>query len=409
MTSFLDLPNDIREAAQVLPEEHLNDWLRNSDYDSLSSVVVTRKRSGEALSFFNDSVWDFTPYAHHFAARKPHYQIEISVCPGLLVHDVLRYELMAAFYQWMHKPSAQQANKLISSSTLCIRARSILSHVAPFILQEGYESITALSDSQVFSNFNNYLKSKKLSVGTVRNVLSAVSSIQTVSRWMHYEFSLPSFERNKLADQLGNQLRKQCWQTAAIPKRISDALYAEAIEQVETYWPYRELITRVDKELQKTYEEGAIKARLCVAEGKFQASNAFTKNGSVKANVAFRKSLEKPKKIIQKYFGGNTVFDEIKTYKDFTRLLTRLRFETYICIGGFTGMRKSEIYEINRDSFFKTIFMGFTFLFVKSRLIKFVDGMPRNELWVASPIVEPAIDLIFAITEVYRAALSRCF
>lgn len=398
----MDMSNDIREAAQVLPEAHLNDWLRNGDYDSLSSVVVTRKRSGEALSVFTDPVWDFTPYALHIAARKTHYQIRIPTYIAPLVHDELRYELMAAFYQWMHRPSSPQANKRISASTLCLRARRILSYVAPFILKEGYESITVLADSHVFTDFCTYLQSKNLASGTFGEVLSAVSCIQTVSRWMHYEFSLPSFQRNNLADKLGNQERKQRWQTAAIPKRIADALYAEAIELVETYWPYRELLTRVDKELQKAYEEGEKIVHLRIAEGKIKAKDAFTKNGSVYAHIAFKESSVSPEEIIQKNFGGNTVFAGIITYKDFTRLLTRLRFFTYICIGAFTGMRRSEIYEINRDSFYKTVFMGSSFFFVKSRLIKFVDGRPRHEQWVASPIVEPAIDLIFAITEVYR-------
>ncbi|GAM72605.1 phage integrase [Vibrio sp. JCM 19236] len=215
-------------------------------FEELDKVVICKGESGNVTATFGDSDWYCLPFARNKENASNYLRFNY-----LDDHPKLQRELKLFAYGWLFNknPQGRKALKFSGLSSKVSNISTVYRHLA----ECNYSSISNLSASSKWSELESYFVEEEYVQGTIEKSLIAVNGIIKDTAWHRVEHNLKPIESKKIAKKL-NATDGQ--QTLTIPERLCDAIYGKAIELVEEAHPYRELIAKVENNLQENYLEG---------------------------------------------------------------------------------------------------------------------------------------------------------
>ena len=169
--------------------------------------------------------------------------------------------------------------------------------------------------------------------------------------------------------KLSTKLGRSAKQTIAIPERLAASIYKDALTTVRFYHTYRHSIRDAQYEADR---------KLVV-----DLTNSFSKEAD---------------KLKQRY-GLPKCFNITRGYQDQNRIATAC----YLVIGGFSGMRYSEIASADRLAYHeRAIDNENSISFIRSFSTKTNKSIPKKTDWVTVPETKLAIELWYEIFEPAR-------
>lgn len=359
-------------------------------FEELDKVVICKDASGNVTATFGDSDWYCLPFARNKVNTRNYLRFNY-----LDDHPKLQRELKLFTYGWLFNKNPQ-GRKALKFSALHSKLRNINS-VYRHLVERNYSSISALSASSKWSSLESYLVEEEYAQSTIERSLIAVNGIIKDTSWHRVEHNLKPIEAKKIAKKL-NATDGQ--QTLNIPERLCDAIYGKAIELIEGAHPYRELIVKVENNLQENYLEG----KRIVDE---KVSNGVTlgfiqPNGKIdnhKRAIAITNNQPKSPSDIIAPLAQKLPNIPLSNATEFQRYLGQLITASYIVCGGFSGMRDSELDKLTPNSYYSDTFEGREYHMLQSHTFKLGE---KRETWVTASSSKIAIELMTTLTEKWR-------
>lgn len=396
MSSSIIFPDCFPEA--VKPGKHdVVTAAKAQNWKELNDVVICQNSAGEVTAKFADESWDIQPYLSRIGAGTRYFDFST-----FNSSDSLQLELKLIVYGWLFHKSGK-TNKPSKITTLIGRF-SYIRKAYFFLMENGCSSLSELSNQRLWSKFENSLENQSYSQQTLELIFVAINSALLLQPWLKVDFNLPRLKPTELAKKLNKQPKQQ---TLTIPERLSDSVYAKAIELVEFALPYCDVIAETEKNLQENYLEGKKAVDSKIQSG--QWSWLTDEHGRIIDNHRYAQEINKildgsHKSILQQRLGQISGLSDIVNGLDFQRYYGQLITACYICCGAFSGMRDSELSELTPESYYSETFNGRTFHLLQSRTFKLGE---KRETWVAAPIAEKAIQLAATLTLEWRSQLQR--
>jgi hypothetical protein len=358
-------------------------------FDELDTVVICKDESGNVTATFGDSNWDCLP----FSRKKNGNNLPFK---NLNSHPELQRELKLFTYGWLFNKSPQARKSLYFSG---VRTRVTDIKIAHrYLAEQNHNSIQSLSIPSIWTDFEAYLVKSGYAAGSMQKSFVAINAVIKFASWHKVEHGFINLiKSNTLANKL-NATEPQ--QTFTIPERLCNGIYSKAIELVEEAYPHRQLIARIENDIQENYLEGK------------RTVDKKVKNGST-----FRFMLDNGERDNHKYAG--TIRDHqpqklsdiiapltqklpdvpLKCGYEFQRYLGQLITASYIVCGGFSGMRYSELDKLTPNSYYKDTFEGRDYHMLQSHTFKLGE---KRETWVTASSSKTAIELMTTLTDNWR-------
>lgn len=202
----------------------------------------------------------------------------------------------------------------------------------------------------------------------------------------------------ELARKLSDKAQQQI---LVIPERLGDHIYGKAIELINEAFPHKELIAKVENELQENYLNGKYILDENIKNGEKYTYLDHNKNiiNNHKYFIAITDYLPKKAKDIIQPLQGKINSIQSANGNEFRRYTGQLLTACYIACGAFSGMRDSELDKLTPESYYKDTFEGRDYHMIQSHTFKLGE---KRETWVAAPIAEKAIELASVLTESWR-------
>ncbi|MGN4870151.1 hypothetical protein ACTFBX_20465 [Aeromonas caviae] len=357
-------------------------------FDKLDIVTVCKDRDGQVTASFGQSVWNCMPFSRNKSANNLNFK-EFDHTPKL------QRELKLITYGWLFNKSLKN-KKAVKFSTVYTRL-SAIKRAYQFLFKSNHYSLGALSQSNVWVEFENYLIARDCTQSALEQTFISINTATDLASWHRLELGLPSIKSNLKSKSLS---LKEVQQTLVIPERLCDAIYGKAIELVEGAYPHRKLIADTEKSLQDNYN--AAKRELDV-KIKLGAVFAFMNtDGSIDghkyASTIVDNKPQEQRKIL------STLANKLPSIKlthgdHFQRYLSNLITASYIICGGFSGMRDSELDKLSPGCYYKDTFEGRDYHMLQSHSFKLGE---KRETWVTAASSKTAIELMTVLTENWR-------
>ncbi|MEL7387538.1 MAG: hypothetical protein AAGJ33_07555 [Pseudomonadota bacterium] len=326
-----------------------------------ANVVVSYDRDGKPLSHLSDDVWDFRPYS----SAKTESGSAVAVWDWSNVATAFRLPLKKMMYLHLFEKRRTTPNGL-NSVYRTFANWSVLSNICE---QRGVPSLSSLRSAKMQRKLLAGLYGRRLSYGTVERYLTSIN--------IAAELGFTSFEIgsvSKLAKRLSDA-SKGNGQTLAIPQALAAQIYAYAINKVEM-WHQR-------KEELSIYFHDYIS--LVEQEKSFEHFRVFFDASD------FLSPDIRPNQKTNKY-GSKSV----------TALYNDILIACGTVIGAVSGMRMTEWFELDADSYQVEKYKGITHHILVGKTSKLNSGIPTRHAWVTAPIARLAIELLTAITHARR-------
>lgn len=357
-------------------------------FDKLDIVTVCKDRDGQVTASFGQSIWNCMPFSRNKSANNLNFK-EFDHTPKL------QRELKLITYGWLFNKSLKN-KKAVKFSTVYTRL-SAIKRAYQFLFKSNHYSLGALSQSNVWVEFENYLIARDCTQSALEQTFISINTATDLASWHRLELGLPSIKSNLKSKSLS---LKEVQQTLVIPERLCDAIYGKAIELVEGAYPHRKLIADTEKSLQDNYN--AAKRELDV-KIKLGAVFAFMNtDGSIDghkyASTIVDNKPQEQRKIL------STLANKLPSIKlthgdHFQRYLSNLITASYIICGGFSGMRDSELDKLSPGCYYKDTFEGRDYHMLQSHSFKLGE---KRETWVTAASSKTAIELMTVLTENWR-------
>ncbi len=357
-------------------------------FDKLDIVTVCKDRDGQVTASFGQSVWNCMPFSRNKSANNLNFK-EFDHTPKL------QRELKLITYGWLFNKSLKN-KKAVKFSSVYTRL-SAIKRAYQFLFKSNHYSLNALSQSNVWVEFENYLIDRDCSQSALEKTLISINTATDLASWHRLELGLPYIQSNIKSKSLS---LKEVQQTLVIPERLCDAIYGKAIELVEGAYPHRKLIADTEKSLQDNYN--AAKRELDV-KIKLGATFAFMNtdgciDGHKYASAIVDNKPQEQRKIL------STLANKLPNIKltdgdHFQRYLSNLITASYIICGGFSGMRDSELNKLAPGCYYKDTFEGRDYHMLQSHSFKLGE---KRETWVTAASSKIAIELMTVLTENWR-------
>ncbi|BBC40496.1 hypothetical protein FA893_11640 [Photobacterium damselae subsp. piscicida] len=395
MTFSIQLPCEFSDT-NIINKQNVISLSTQGNYDELNKVVICKDHSDNITARFGDDLWDIKPYCPDHISHTTFNFYDYIDSPSLML------ELKLIVFGWLFHKSGK-TNTSCKPSTLLSRF-SKLKRVYSFLLDNGYQSLSALSDQAVWLAYQNLLIEKEYSQQTVGLILGAINNVLFLQPWLKINFGLSKLETKVLSKQLSKKMQQQ---TLVIPESLSDVIYGKAIELVEFGYKYREVFAKIENELQNNYLQGKQ-----FVDNKIQSSaNSWLidENGNINntqdyANEINRHQPQTHSMILKRHTFNIEDCDILNDGIDFRRFYGQLISACYICCGAFSGMRESELSQLTPKSFYCEEYNDRKFYMLQSRTFKLGE---KDETWVTAPVVKKAIELVSTLTEKWRFELSN--
>lgn len=403
MALMLELPENF--SLNEIPKKiDICEILIQKRWSELKKIPICIDSYGQVTAYFEDIVWDCSPFSVGKGSqndKKNFYFSSLSESPGLLLQAKI------IVYGWLYHAS-NKTGKTAKISTLATRFNNHLRRILDFLVHKNIDDIASLSEPDLWNNLKEFLKSKKYSRGTLEHTFSALESISSLRNWLPFNLNLPEFDNKLLSKQLAPANKQEDKQILAIPQRIADLLYGEAITLVELAWPHRKILSLLECELQYNFTQGKMLTDELIFSNKtryhLNAKEEFAPHlYQSKINKMMPQSYTD---IILHYLNNTGLLPDKKINgKWYSNWLSQIQVACFICCGAFTGMRVSELFELYDNSFFVRELNGQKFSVVRGAHLKLVSGGKKHEEWLASPVVKKAIELATAISTNQRHQL----
>lgn len=350
-------------------------------------------RGEDVVSRFKDNRWDWSQYALSKAKLSKSGRVAGYISFSSIKNENMRNEIKLAAYGWMFFVSGRYG-KESEVANIGSRCETSLGIVAKFLKSEGRNSLGALSDANLWRRFTQYIKERQLSYSTCIQITSTLRALSVLNPHLPFHYS-------DVEKKPAEWSRKVCVagsdkaQTLAIPTRIAETVYGEAVRLVEDAYEHVDAIEKACQWEWDAYCDGAEKVRAMIESGDVKKPSRV-KNF---APLAWRHAPVSRAEIIKKALHGTGWVEKNRPDgKWFTRHINRLQTAAFICIAGFTGMRDSEMFGVRNDSFVSTDIGGLPVDLVQSVHEKLTKG-GKVEEWVACPVVGKAIRVAAALVK----------
>lgn len=393
---LLNVPENIIDANISTVEEVKNLFI-NKQWDTLDKYTATTNSIGEVVSHFGDEYWDLKAYNDtRIAVKDKTYFSDIT-------HPDLLYEFKYIIFIWLYAAGHRRAEGVIKPSTLVTRHMN-LKQTYKYLEKIGAKSISVLGNPIYFFDFCEQLKNEHLARHTVASTLGNIFNVSQLTEYMPEPFELP-IEQSlaALARDICDPKKREPSQYFAIPSRIMQKLYNYAINQVKTYVPFKEDIHFILDDIRKNHEIGKRIVDEKIKSGKWQWLSEEDKDYRIEVNKARPKIISE---IISEHIKDTDLEKLIPTSApEFQYFHTKLQVCCYIVCGGFTGMRRSELYGLHSDSYISYELQGQRFHTVQSYHSKMLSGRAKKAEWITSPVTKSAIELAEALSRNMRSQL----
>ncbi|WP_083981887.1 hypothetical protein [Arsukibacterium ikkense] len=357
-------------------------------FKELDAAVICIDQKGTVTATFGDSNWNCLPFSRKREKNNLVFS-EFNAAPKL------QRELKVFTFGWLFNKGPKQRMSLKFSSV--VSRLTNIKKAYQFLMQENESSLAALSSSKLWLKFKNYLQAQNLSQSTIQHIFISINAAIHDRGWhrvsLSFEFIKPCSESEKLSDR-----EKQ--QTLVIPERLCHAIYGKAIHLIETAIPYAQLIADTEQALQSNYQEGKR-----IVDEKVQQDRSFAfmnGDGSIDtqkyAQCIEDNQPQHPKSLIEPLA---TKLPELSLNNspEFNRYLGQLFTASYIVLGGFSGMRESELDKLTPNSYYTDTMSGRVFHMLQTHTFKLGE---KRETWITAASSKAAIDLMTILTERWR-------
>lgn len=368
---------------------------RERKWSILAMTHICKDHNDNIISYYGDMEWDCSPFSH---VRGTLENQRIFYFNYLASNEALLQQAKLIAYGWLYF-KGHKNGKACKLSTLAIRFNLDIKPIFLFLMLKGYESLVSLSNPKVWLEFENYIKEKNLSLRAIKFIIMGLFAINRLERWSLISIDLPNVKQAELAKKLADINKLESQQTLAIPQTITDILYGEALEMVNTVWPFRHKLVQLERELYENYSIGKDIVDAKIKSGRW--SWLVNSKGLLlkrKYHEEVSKAIPRSfKSIINIHLSDTNILPAFGADGNWLREWRgKLQTACFICCGAFTGMRVSELLELQSDSFYMREIEGKMFPLVRAATHKLAAGHKKEE-WLASPIVEKAIDVATAL------------
>jgi hypothetical protein len=321
----------------------------------LAQIAVAYDVSGKKRSKFSDVIWHFSSY----------YKVNNTTSTSLdfsSINPIFRHTVKCHIWLLMRNRRAIALTTLQSY----LKTSSSLQNL---ITEIGGNSFELLNTDDNYTKLLDLCMKKRFSQATLKHLFNFINRLDSqglVSRKI--------LNINKLATKFGRSAK----QTIAIPERLAAAIYKDALITVRFYHTYRHSIRDAQHEADKMLVTGL--------------TNSFSKEAD---NLKLTHNLPK-------------CFNITRDYQDQNRIATAC----YLVIGGFSGMRYSEIASADKLAYHeRSIDSENSISYIRSYSTKTNKGIPKETDWVTVPEAKMAIELWHEIFEsarkIHRQKLER--
>lgn len=353
-------------------------------------------REGVSVSLFEHDEWDWSHYALSAAALSKGKRSSGIVSFKKFSQESLRNEIKLLAYGWMFYVSGR-FGKEVDVASIGFRCDTILNIIHKFLVSDGKNSLSALSEVNTWAAFTRFMKSLNTSHSTCIQTASTLRAITPLAGCLPFYFANVASEPAKWARSVCRQGSEHS-QTLAIPERIAEVVYGEAVRMIEDAYPHVDAIESALQQEMLFYAQGKQVVDRLISSGEIDVPAApkdyfrlIWKHATKPRAKIINTTLQSTGWVPENNFDGAW----------FSTIQSKLIAAAYICIAGFTGMRDSEIVGVRHDSFYQTNIGGVTVDLVESIHQKLTKG-GKVEAWIACPIVEKAIRVAAALSKHLR-------
>lgn len=371
--------------------------IANNAWETLNNFVICQEKAGKVTAVFGDDRWEVAPFISGRKNYKSAFDFkEFHASPPLML------ELKLITYGWMYF-KAHRSNVAVKPISLICRL-SKLKVAYRFLLENKYESISALSCSETWKSFISHTVDLNLSQASISQVFGAINSVIRLQSWLQYDFNLKMIRSKELARKLSNNGTQQ---TLTIPEKLADQIYGRAIELITDAYSFCDELAKLNDELQESYLTGKAEVEKRIKNG--QISYLTNSQGTITNKQEFANRVnsyqkDKSKGLLFNYNRCVPKSLQVLDVIEFRRLYGQVITACYICCGAFSGMRDSELGELSPDSYYVEVIEGREFHLLQSKTFKFGE---KAETWVAAPVVAKAIEVASQLTERWRSEYSK--
>ncbi|MGE6416209.1 tyrosine-type recombinase/integrase [Alteromonas macleodii] len=336
----------------------------------LYSTPVSFDRDENVLSKFEDDTWDFSAY---ILARSPD-QISQAVWNFSGINRAFKDQIKKALYLTLFT----KERRLQSSINALYRVFNGLKQIAIELEELGFTSLFNLSHNKCQNALLNYFSVKNYSVRTITSRLLVCNDLHRLGL---INFSIDNV--TKLAERTCNG-NAEIRQTLAIPQRLANLIYSEAIKTVEKYYPLRYEIA----EVLSVYHE-----RTRDKQPPREIRRYLRKKNLDGLKIAMPGYAQ--------HTGGRYNWVNVRDF------YCTILCDCGVLIGALSGLRVGEWYELQKQSFKRETVLGQEYCLLVGKTSKLEGGIPKKKAWVTAPISEKVIELLSVITEPQRVFIQN--
>ena len=348
-------------------------------WNELDSILISEDEYGAPNSIFRDDTWDLSIY-HHRLTSKAETQIKF----GHIKNPSIKLEAKLACYGMSHFPVGYKG--LLKVYTLTSFSNNIIRLVC-FLENKGVKSLTELNYSLFVEIFTEL--GKTLSHNSIYQKIIAVNKVHLLAQKIGFLVPVyipkPSHESRKYAAENKKIIR----QFAALPTNVLISFTNYLINQIEVIDFYLPTLLELLENCKQVADE-----RNSAAENyKYKAETYKLRNPLY---VHYQAIMDKA--LNGTPLGRFFAFDETRI--SFHPLLTLHKIITwcnqvcfFTCIA-FTGMRRSDAFELRPDSYSDFILSDGTRVSVLcGKTHKMAGIVGKDEIWVTAEVVKKAINI----------------
>lgn len=308
------------------------------------NTVVSVDKDGKPVSYFHDDTWDFNAFFNVTRDIKSRYQITFHPekhQPELLIE--LKQRIY--FLIWGAKGDLlHMEGNVFRKISVIVNIARLVNHALRVFKGTSVRSFAFLSNELVFSQLLH--DQKYIALGAVRNIVKALGTLTHVN----HHFPQKQYFR------LGIPEGKTFMQFAKQFSSKGSGHYPTVIPVI-----YEQLMGRLVRDVDATYSK--------------------------------LKDLRDVKAYAKKY-----QLTERQAYNEF-RMIEGTCFLT---LSAFTGMRSSELTQINSTSYKEVDLDGVMLCTLRSWTRK-LEKLPREDVWACAPICQKALAILTELNDDYRS------
>lgn len=370
---------------------------REKKWDELGAIPSTFDVDGKPISYFRDSEWDLSDYIDSRIVNKR------LVSFAQLKDFDLTQELKILDYLCMYAVGSFRKQVTLKATTFVTRHMTLL-QIFKYLESVGSKSVSTLSHPVRFYAFSSYLRDLTHSQQHVEHILYCLRWIQCIGEQSPVILKLPvDGGIPSLAKTIADPTRAPIQQFYAIPSRLMQRIYNQAIKCVEDYYPYGDLLDRIQAELLDNYRCGKSVVDRKLKSGAWTWLDKESHDYSVEINKA---APYKSVQIIESYADSFRPSELLPLNATrFQGLISKIQTCCYLVCGAFTGMRRSELFALDETSFRRLELRGKTYYSLHSYHTKMAAGPKQEAEWLTTPVTSKAIELAAKLTRNMRIQL----